>query len=430
MKRGVSDEDARNSLDDSDSELADDFEIQFSRRGLLQVAGRTGLMTALGGGAVLSALQSDHAGAAIWAANAPEHEAAVPPKHVTISTIGWGGGQDPSWVRPLQKALNITITYKGVGSMVDLQNLVVSSPPGTYDCAGIYNHQATPVLYARKKLVPLQLTRKDFNGLLPFFRPSASRLRGPDIIDGKIYYATANADYQGMMFNKESVPLSDLRRHGYDILYQPKYKGKIAVWDDAVQTMPIFAFMLGYNPFLLTNAQFARVKAKMMALAPQVFMVPSYGEGITAMSDGSAVLLGSMNGSAGLAPVLKQGIPAAVYYDKRGVLVPTEGASVIAGTKNPERAQAFVKAWLDPRVQVNMMIKASWASPPTAVAAWKLIPSFYVQKSMQFRLDRKSGKVVPKIGDPNWRLVNWINPIRPSIADWTAAWNEFKRAIR
>jgi len=401
-------------------------ESVLSRRGFLRTVGGLGVVTAVGGaGAILT---PNAAGASARPRGDARNLPSIPDSHVNLSLIGWAGGYDPSWVNPLQKQFNVTVTYKGVDSMVQLQTLVLSAPRGTYDIAGIYNHTATPILHAAGKLAPLQLSSSDFGGLLSYWRPSASRLRGPDIYGGKVYYATANADYQGIMFNQNAVSKSDLATHGYDILYLPKYKKKIVVWDDALQTMPLFGFLLGLDPFQVTNAQFAAMKAKMMALAPQVFLVPAAAQGVAAMADGSAHIIGTLQGSATLVSLLKEQPHAAVFYDKRGVLADPEGVSVLAGSKNPTRAQQFAKAWLNPKIQVDFAEKAAWSSPPTAVNAWKLLPARLV-KDYAVRYDSALGRVVPKIGSPNWKLIEWIAPIKPTLETWLAAWAEFKAAI-
>lgn len=393
-----------------------------TRREVIGGASRLAALAALGGGGLLTACggsDDEQSGGTSTGASSTEV--------VTISMMGWGGGDAPVWIKPLEKQLNVRIKYKGVTSMVDLQNLLTAAPPGTYDVAGIYNHQALPALYEADLVEPLEGV--DFSALDEWSQPSAERERGPEIFDGKAYYLRAHTEFQGLLFNEDEVPIGELEEQGYDILYDDKYKGKIVVWDDAVQTMPIFGFLLGLNPFNVTDDEFEEMKAKMMELAPQVFMVPGFSEGVKAMADGSAVMSASMSGGASRPALLDQNVPANVYFDKRGVLSPSEGVSLLSGSNNPERAFEFVNAWLDPQLQANVAMKPAWSSPPSNPQAWDLLPD-ELKEQYVVEFDTELGAVVPKLGDKDWTLVDWISPINPTLDKWLEAWGEFKAQIK
>jgi spermidine/putrescine-binding protein len=397
--------------------------MDLSRRQFLRAGAGSGVFVALGGaGAILAACSK-----ATTTSTPQTTGSADLSKHLTISMIGWGGAPDPIWVDPLQEKLNITINYKGVSSMPELEQLLRSAPPGTYDIAGIYNHEATPILVAADRLEPLNPADYAIDSLIEWDRPSAERTRGPEIIDGKLYYLRSHTDYQGIIFNTDKVPQDEILSKGYDILYDPKYTGRIITWDDPTQTIPLMGFLLGVNPYDVDDATWNEMVAKLLALKKQAVIVPSAGEGVKALAQGSGDILGTMQGGAVL-PVLKgQGINAAVYFDKRGVLTPSEGVSIIKGTGNLERAKLFIQEWMTPQIQAFVVQKAAWASPPTAGAAWQLLPQSYLD-NWAVTYDSATGNVVPKLGSPDWTLVDWIAPIRPTIDVWLEAWQQYKSA--
>lgn len=411
---------------------------KISRRQLLQSGAGLGLAATVGGMGMVVACGDDDGGATTApTASPPPGETSAPTdaptpdttkETVTMNMIGWGGAQSPNWVDPLNASLNIEINYKGVSSMVELNELTAGAPSGTYDLAAFYNHEGTPTLVDSGSLVPIDPAVFDLSVLDEWSQPSADRTRGPELYNGDIMYARIHTEYQGLLHNAGTVPADEWAEKGYDLMYEDKYKGRVVVWNDPVQTIPVFGFLEGLNPFEVSDAEWENMKARMMALADQAFMVASYGEGVKAIADGTADIVGSMNGGAGMPRLKAQGIPAGAFFDKRGVLTPSEGFSLMAGSNNPERAVELAQALLAPQTMANITMKDAWSTPPASPAAWPLVHGAW-HDAWPYLLDETSQVVAPKIGDPDWTLVDWITPISPTRDLWVQAWGEFQTAI-
>ncbi|MCH8813581.1 MAG: extracellular solute-binding protein [Chloroflexi bacterium] len=403
---------------------------KISRRQLLKSGAGLGLAATIGGmGMVVACGDDDETTTPTDAPDGGPTDAPDTTKEtVTMNMIGWGGAQSPIWVDPINARLNLDIQYKGVASMVELNELIAGAPSGTYDIAGFYNHEGTPTLVESGALLPLDPAVFDLSRLDAWSQPSAERTRGPEVYDGDVMYARIHTEYQGLIHNGGTVSTDEWLDKGYELIYEDKYKGRVAFWNDPVQTIPLFGFLEGLNPFDVTDAEFQNMKDRMIAAADQGFMVASYGEGIKALADGTADILGSMNGGAGMPRLKAQGIPAATFFGKSGVLTPSEGFSLMAGSNNPERAVEFALALLEPQSMANVTMKDAWSTPPAAADAWPLVHGSW-HDAWPYLLNEETQVVEPKIGDTNWNLVDWVTPINPTRDKWVEAWAEFQTAI-
>src|SRR5699024_10602394 len=89
---------------------------------------------------------------------------------------------------------------------------------------------------------------------LDFLRSGGKQYGVPN--DWDILPVTVNADI--------------VKNCSFDVLFDPKYKGKISMWDD-VATLGTVAAYMGYdNIWTLTDDQLAQVKRKMIEQKPLI----------------------------------------------------------------------------------------------------------------------------------------------------------------
>jgi spermidine/putrescine-binding protein len=393
-----------------------------SRRSFL--AGSAGI-AALAGTGGLSGILSGCGGDDETVGPGESPAASADLQEISLSMIGWAGAEDPVWTDAVANELKASIQYKGATSMPELIQLVRSAPAGTYDLAGPYNMEATPTLIEAGLLEPLNKSDYPINDMVEWDRPSE---KGSQVVDGTLYYIRAQTDHEGMVFNTNHISVDEVLDKGYDVLYEDKYRGKVIIWDNPTPSISMAAVTAGFdNPFDLTNDEWSEVRDKLLALKKQVILLPAFGEAIQAMAAESGWLIATYLGSAGAAVLVQQGLPIQVFYDKRGVLTSSEGFSLLKSSKNLERAREVTKFLLTPEGLSKLAQHKAWLSVPSLPAAWDILPPSLREVAF-VDLDADSGRYVPKLGDPDMKLIEWVRPTNPPFEDWLKLWNEFKEA--
>lgn len=344
--------------------------------------------------------------------------------NVTISQTGWAGQYDPIWVTPLEQDENVTIAFKGAVNMPALSQLLINAPAGTYDVAGTYAISETGTLVDNELLSPLSESDFPVSEMVPIARPTDDPRR-QSIYNGKLYYVDARLDYEGLVHNTENVDSSELESSGYSVLLDPKYKGKIAVWDSYQQGMAMMAVILGYEyPWKLTKAQFDNLRRHLIDFRKQVFLVSGFADALSAFSNGTAWMVGNFMGDAGGSVLRKSGLPASVYYDASGTLVSHEGYSVLSASKELERANDVVKWFFEPENMALLVQQKAYFSSPALPAAYDLLPQDVKDSSF---LKLVGNDYEPKVGQFD-NIIDWIDPIEPKTEVWLQAWEDFKSA--
>jgi spermidine/putrescine-binding protein len=102
---------------------------------------------------------------------------------------------------------------------------------------------------------PLDTSRiKDWNRIFPAFY----KLPGVTQPDGKHYMVPVDAGVTGIIYNKDKVSPAPT---AFKDLFDPKYKGRVAMIDYPVTAIEIGALVLGYaDPINLTDQQLTNVK--------------------------------------------------------------------------------------------------------------------------------------------------------------------------
>jgi spermidine/putrescine transport system substrate-binding protein len=344
--------------------------------------------------------------------------------HVTIRQTGWAGQYDPIWVTPLQRDENVTIAFKGAVNMPALSQLLINAPKATYDVVGTYAISETGTLVDHELLSPLSESDFPVSEMVPIARPSDSPRR-QSIYNDELYYIDARLDYEGLVHNTEHVDPAELESKGYSVLLDPKYKGKIAVWDSYQQGMAMMAVILGYEyPWKLTNAQFDKLRKALIDFRKQVFLVSGFADALSAFSNGTAWMVGNFMGDAGGSVLRKSGLPASVHYDPSGTLVSHEGYSVMATSKERERAHEVVKWFYEPKNMAALVQQKAYFSSPVLPSAYELLPQAVKDSSF---LKLVGNDYEPKAGRFE-NIIDWIDPIEPKTEVWLQAWADFKSA--
>jgi spermidine/putrescine-binding protein len=200
-------------------------------------------------------------------------------KHsASLNLLVWEGYADPSVVGDFEQSHHCKITASYMGSSDDLVAKLRGGSASSYDVISPSSDVATSV--ARTGLAePLDLTK------IPTYNQLSPKLRDLTLVK-------VNSQTFGVPFMWGPNPLLyDTTAFAqppdsWAVLWDPKYRGKISVWDD-LSTLYMAAQLLGYDKpdsshlYNLSDDELDHVKQKLLALKPNVRKIWSTGGELT-----------------------------------------------------------------------------------------------------------------------------------------------------
>jgi spermidine/putrescine transport system substrate-binding protein len=120
-------------------------------------------------------------------------------------------------------------------------------------------------------LQPIDTTKlKNWNKISPTLRNLPGISAGPN----KVWFVPHYWGNTSITFRTDLAP-EYVQSQSWNILFDPKYKGRIAALDGVDDTVPFIAHMIGVDAYNMTPAQYEQVKAKLRELIKQARVVSS-----------------------------------------------------------------------------------------------------------------------------------------------------------
>ena len=187
-------------------------------------------------------------------------------KGKTLTILCWEGYADPKFTKAFEEKTGCTVKGVYFGSSDELIAKLTAGGGEVYDIVTPSPDMAQALV--EKDLVqPIDLTK-----ITQYDSLAAKLTSMQDVVkDGKTYGVpfTWGPDY--LVYNADVVknPTS------WNVLFDPKNKGKIALWDD-ISSLYLAGILLGYDKpdkagiYNMTEEQLAAVKKKLLELKPQI----------------------------------------------------------------------------------------------------------------------------------------------------------------
>jgi putative spermidine/putrescine transport system substrate-binding protein/spermidine/putrescine transport system substrate-binding protein len=145
----------------------------------------------------------------------------------------------------------------------------------------------------------------------------------------------------------------------WDVLWNPKYKGRLSMIDEAQVTIPIAAMVLGFkDPFNLTDSQLQRCKQKLIEQKPLLRKYHvGFGEEQNLFLSKEVVACVS-HGTMSTMVLQDRGLNVAEASPKEGLLGWCDGWSISAGAEDEELAYTWINYSISKDVQVDVLRKS------------------------------------------------------------------------
>src|SRR5713226_783331 len=188
-------------------------------------------------------------------------------KTETLSLLVWEGYADPSFLQPFEQSHHCKVVAAYMGSSDELVAKLRGGSASNYDVISPSSDVATSIVRAAMA-APLDLSK------IPSYGQLSARLRDSPLV-------RANGQVYGVPFMWGPNPLLydttvfAQPPDSWAIFWDPKYKGKISVWDD-LSTVYLAAQILGFDKpdpsrlYNLTDEQLDAVKKKLIELKPNI----------------------------------------------------------------------------------------------------------------------------------------------------------------
>src|ERR1700758_1766976 len=199
-------------------------------------------------------------------------------KTPTLSLLVWEGYADPSFVRAFAEQNHCKVSASYMGSSDELVAKLRGGSAGNYDVISPSSDVATMISSAGLT-APLDLVK------LPAYAQLSPQLTLLPLVKvkGRVYGVPFMWGPDPMIYDANVFAQAP---DSWNVFWNPKYRGKISVWDD-LSTVYMAAQVLGYDKpdpgqlYNLSDQQLEAVKKKLLELKPNIRKMWSTGGELT-----------------------------------------------------------------------------------------------------------------------------------------------------
>ncbi len=330
-------------------------------------------------------------------------------KTPTLNLLVWEGYADPSFVQAFEEQWHCKVSASYMGSSDELVAKLRGGSAGTYDVISPSSDVATSIA-SSGLAAPLDLAK------LPTYGQLSPQLTSLPLVrmKGQVYgvpfmWGPDPLIYDTQVF--QQAPAS------WNVLWDPKYRGKISVWDD-LSTVYMAAQVLGYDQpdpsrlYNLSDEQLEAVKKKLMELKPNIRKMWSTGGELTNLFQNHEIVA-AMGWPLMTNQLRKVSFPVGETIPKENTTGWIDHLMITAGSENKDLAYKFLEYMIEARTQKKVTDVTGYT--PANPQAAQFMTSDEVKS---LHLD--------DVDNYQKRLYFWQNV--PRRAKYNEVWNEVKAA--
>jgi spermidine/putrescine-binding protein len=330
-------------------------------------------------------------------------------KTPTLNLLVWEGYADPAFVKAFEEEHHCKISASYMGSSDELVAKLRGGSAGNYDVISPSSDVATSIASANLA-APLDLSK------IPSYAQLSPQLTSLPLVRMKsqVYGVPFMWGPDPLIYDTTVFPLPP---ESWNVLWDPKYKGKISVWDD-LSTVYMAAQVLGYDKpdpsqlYNLTDEQLEAVKRKLLELKPNIRKMWSTGGELTNLFQNHEVVA-AMGWPLMTNQLRKINFPVGEAIPKENTTGWIDHLMITAGSENKDLAYEFLEYMVEAQTQKKVTDVTGY-TPANPQAAQFMTP----QGVKNLHLD--------DVDNYQKRLYFWQNV--PRRAKYNEIWNEVKAA--
>jgi spermidine/putrescine transport system substrate-binding protein len=286
-------------------------------------------------------------GAGLW----PSFRGSALAQASVLHLMSWEGYDFPGPMEDWKKKNGVDVQATYMGSHDDIQAKILGGGGTGLDLI-TYGSSYKELYRELKILKPIDESKiPNLENLLPFFASNVQNIW----VEPDGTRTGVPCDWGAVGISYDSSVITEAPT-SYDILFDPKYTGKVGMPDDALGAYGQAARVLGLNSSRMTEDDFTKVTNWLKDLAKQTKGVSaSYGDVSTRFIAGDIVLafLGWAAYKSFAADAGKKTIET-VWPQNGGGLAFSNAYAIPPGADNDETALAWINETLRPEVQAGM----------------------------------------------------------------------------
>jgi spermidine/putrescine transport system substrate-binding protein len=318
------------------------------------------------------------------------------------------GYEEPEMLTKFERDTGIKVNLKIGNGHEEMFAMIKSSPKGTWDVSTVtsaYIQQCAEAGY----LMPIDESR------LPLDRFMKPFDKWPlNYYNGKMYALINRYGYYGLTYNTNHLTRDECS--SYDILFDPKLKGKVALFDWFLPIMGVIGRYLGYkDPYVISEDQLEAIRAKLFELRPQVGLIGNNAQTIQALASQSYwVTIAGEWVQAGLAD---EGLPYGAILPKEGGVTWDQSAVILKNAPHPNNAMKFIEYLAGAHFQAKLAV---------AKVYYSMVPNINAVDMLS-----KEHRKLLNLEDPTKFQTEYLNNLAPrkfpeNVDAWKNIWAEFK----
>ena len=275
-----------------------------------------------------------------------------------LAAIVWCDHSDPSFLDGFAGARVRTKDYDaGTGAAI---SVIEQSQPGDWD---IFVLDSVDVPWVAESGLLSELNADDYPMGDIFEQVRQSELH---TVGGALYAVPTTFGYNGICYNSGKVDPADMRR--MSVLWDPKYEGRIAVYDYYIPIIQLVGIGLGIAPHEVSIENLPLIGEKLFEMKKKAVMIGDVVSVQTALVSGDADIIAG--GSAWTVASLRSEHPEVHWVlPDEGGLRWTTAAGVISSSNKKELAQEFIQYMLSPAAQADLATaECYWKMPANSKA--------------------------------------------------------------
>jgi putative spermidine/putrescine transport system substrate-binding protein len=261
--------------------------------------------------------------------------------------MAWEGYADDDWVKEFEAQTGATVKVVFIGTDDEIWAKIKGSEGKDFDVFAVNTAQLQRYIDGGLT-TPHDLDKlPNQKEVLPRFR-DLSKVKGV-MRDGKVHSIPFCFDSIGIIYDKDKVsPAPD----SFEILWDPKYKGKVLAYDNGEHNFSFTALTLGIeDPFHLTDEQMQKIKEKLIKLKGNVLsFYTTPDEALQLYKNNDVALIWANYGQQQVKAMKDAGAHIEYVNPKEGALAWLDTWAMTSGVTDKELAEAWVNFLLQKKI--------------------------------------------------------------------------------
>jgi putative spermidine/putrescine transport system substrate-binding protein len=279
-----------------------------------------------------------------------------------LRVLAWDGYADPDWVKAFTAETGIGVDVVFIGSDDEIWAKIKGSEGKDFDVFAVNTAQLQR--YIQADLVsPIDVSKfPNQPKVLPRFRDLEAV--GGVTKDGKVYGIPFAFDSIGLIYDTNKVKPAP---NSMDVLWDPKYKGKVLAYDNGEHNFSFTALTLGYkDPFHLTADQMEKVKEKLVDLKHNVLsFYTTADEAQQIYQNNDVALIWANYGQQQVKAMQEVGAPVKYVNPKEGALAWLDNWVISKGVRNKDAAHKWINFMISKKVSSELSQRTGFGNSVT-----------------------------------------------------------------